>query len=167
MSRAPEEEATTIVPIFKTIPSEVEKLLAKLKEKIVETGRTEIVEKSNVDPLIALQNIFMDITSSTTSDVIVSPFVAEQTILTDASVIASMIEDILRNQLMEFRKHLNDNNNFEAIRALSQCIALKEMCLKAMILLLKKRLTHIYVNMPSKIRPTLATAMIGYDIIEQ
>ncbi|MEM2261055.1 MAG: hypothetical protein QXK24_01255 [Ignisphaera sp.] len=162
----PEDEAT-IVPIFKTIPSEVEKLLAKLREKLVETGKLEELEESDIELIITLQNTFLEITSSTTSDVIISPFVAEQTILADALVMSSVINTLIQTKIIEFRRHLNDNNIYEAIKSLRESLKLKEIAFKAMILSLKKKLTHIYVNMPSKIRPSLATAMIGYDVIEQ
>lgn len=158
---------TTVVPIFKTMPSEVDKLIMKLKEKLVEAGRSDLVDKSNVELIITVQNILMDVISSTTSDVIISPFVAEQTLLTDALIMSSMIErNVLQSQLDEFERHMSSGNKSEALKAVSYYIKLKEICLKAMILAMKKRLTHIYVNMPSKIRPSLATAMIGYDVIE-
>lgn len=159
-------EAREILPVFKTVPTEIDRLLQRLKEKLAEFRR-EVVKDENIDVVISLQNLFMDLVSSTTSDVIISPMVGEQTLLNNAYVISSYIASVRERYLEMFLKTVSDKKDEkEVLKHLMDFLNTKSLSYLAMILVLVKRLTHIYVNMPSDIRPSLANAMIGFDIIE-
>lgn len=164
MSTGPEEIP---VAVIKLSPVDVERFLARLRERIKESKVSHLVKEEYVATTSELADLFMDLVASTTSDIIISPLVADQVVLVDALTMVSAIEKtILSPVLQEMENHLATGRMDDYSRALSNYIILKNLCYDAMVQVLKRRLSHVYVNMPPNIRPSLGNASIGYEKIE-
>lgn len=155
------------VPIVKINALDVEKLLAKLRERVKESVQTSVVKNNMVSAVSELADYYTDLVSATTSDVIISPLVSDQVLLTDAqTMVSATVNAVLTPMLDEIESHLKTGKVEEYIKSLYMYIQTKKLCFDAMIQVLKRRLTHIYVNMPPNLRPSLGSASIGYEKLE-
>ncbi|MEM2500049.1 MAG: hypothetical protein QXU30_07885 [Sulfolobales archaeon] len=166
MSQRPSEDVVP-VPVIRLNAVEVEKFLVKLRERIKESTSTNLVKRDVIGAVSDLEDLLTDLVSATTSDVIISPLVSDQIILLDAITMSSAIEKtVLEPMIDEMEVELQAGRTDEYTKQLATYIHIKKICFDAMIQVLKRRLTHIYVNMPPNLRPTLASASIGYEKLE-
>lgn len=164
MSREPAGE---YVPVVKTNAMDVEKFLLRLRERLRESRVATKLKEDEVALMTELEDILTDAVSATTSDIIVPPSVADQYVLTDAMTMVSCIEkSVLKPILDEFNQHVSHGRIDDALRSLATYLYMKRIGLDAVVQVLKRRLTHIYINMPPTLRPSLASASIGYEKIE-
>lgn len=167
MSQRQADEDVVPVPVIRLNAVEVDRFLAKLRERIKESTSTNIVKKDAIGAISDLEDYLTDLVSATTSDVIISPLVSEQVLLLDALTMASAIEKTIMNPIIsEMEAEIQSGRVAEFIKQLASYIHIKKICLDAMIQILKRRLTHIYINMPPNLRPSLASASIGYEKLE-
>ncbi|MEM4976049.1 MAG: hypothetical protein QXT64_01850 [Desulfurococcaceae archaeon] len=167
MSQRQAEEDVVPVPVIRLNAIEVEKFLAKLRERIKESVSTNIVKRDSIGVVTDLEDYLTDLIASTTSDVIISPLISEQVILIDALTMSSAIEKTIMNPIInEMEVEIQSGRVAEFIKQLASYIHIKKICLDALVQILKRRLTHIYINMPPNLRPSLASASIGYEKIE-
>lgn len=164
MAQSAEE---TLVPIIKVSAVEVEKFLARLRERLKESRTSVRVSEEKISALTEIEDVLWDMVSATTSDVIISPFVADQYLLTDAITMLTGVEKaVLQPAIDEFVSNLESGRVADALRSLGTYLFLKRVCLDAVVQVLKRRLTHVFVNMPPNLRPSLASASIGYEKVE-
>ncbi|MEM2262311.1 MAG: hypothetical protein QXW20_07425 [Ignisphaera sp.] len=161
------EEQAIQVPIIKLNPIDVEKFLSRLRERIRESTQTSIVKDEYVRLVNMLEDILMDLVSSTTSDVIVPPFVSDQILMVDALTMVSTVEKTILLPIVEEMNEMLESSRYrDYLSKLSMYIHVKKLCYDAIIQILKRRMTHIYINMPPNLRPSLGSAAIGYEKIE-
>lgn len=160
-------EEQVAVPIIKLNPIDVEKFLSRLRERIKESKQTNMIKEEYISLVSELEDILMDLVSSTTSDVIVPPFVSDQVLMVDALAMVSTVEKtILTPLVQEMDELLKSSRYSDYLMKLSTYIHVKRICYDAIIQVLKRRMTHIYINMPPNLRPSLGSAAIGYEKIE-
>lgn len=160
---APREE---LVPIIKTNSVDTERLIQRLSEVMKEMRTSGKINDENISLVIELSDIYTELISKTTSDIIISPYVSEQVVLTDALLLFMNTEESILKQIIEeyfMRLEAGDRESLEKLR---NYLYLDKLCYTSIIQTLKKRITHIYANMPPPLRPSLVSAFLGYEKIE-